>query len=162
MRIGQGFDVHKFVSGRSLVLGGVKIDYQLGLEGHSDADALTHAVIDALLGAAGLGDIGMHFPDTDPTYRNASSIGLLEQVAKTVTRAGFRIANIDATVFAEKPKIGPYREAMAEKLANAAGLDATRVNVKAKTSEGLGFIGREEGIAASAVALLEEGHEARL
>lgn len=143
-------------------MGGVKIDYLLGLEGHSDADALTHAVIDALLGAAGLGDIGMHFPDTDPAYRNASSIGLLEHVAKTVTRAGFHIANIDATVFAEKPKIGPYREAMAEKLAKAAGLDATRVNVKAKTSEGLGFIGREEGIAASAVALLEDSHETRV
>jgi 2-C-methyl-D-erythritol 2,4-cyclodiphosphate synthase len=158
VRIGQGFDVHRFVSGRQLILGGVEIDYPFGLEGHSDADVLTHAVIDALLGAAGLGDIGMHFPDTDPAFRDASSIGLLRAIREKVIARGYRIANIDATVFAEKPKIGPYRAAMAEQLAIAVGVKPNRVNVKATTTEGLGFTGRQEGIAASAVALLEESN----
>ncbi len=156
MRIGQGFDVHRFASGRKLILGGVEIDYPLGLEGHSDADVLTHAVIDALLGAAGLGDIGMHFPDTDPAFRDASSVGLLRVIREKIVGLGFRIANIDATVFAEKPKIAPYRVAMEERLATVVGLSADRVNVKATTTEGLGFTGRQEGIAASAVALLED------
>ncbi|MFH0821916.1 MAG: 2-C-methyl-D-erythritol 2,4-cyclodiphosphate synthase [Pseudomonadota bacterium] len=156
MRIGYGFDAHRFGEGRKLVLGGVHIDFPTGLEGHSDADVLTHARIDALLGAASLGDIGMHFPDTDPTYRDASSIHLLETVSKAVDALGFVIENIDTTVFAQVPKIGPYRASMVENLARAASIDADLVNVKATTTEGLGFIGRVEGIAAAAVVLLKE------
>ncbi len=156
MRVGQGFDVHRFASGRKLIVGGVEIDHPFGLEGHSDADVLTHAIIDALLGAAALGDIGGHFPDTDPTYRDASSIGLLEAITEKINGLGYRIANIDSTVFVEKPRIAPYRAAMVEKLASATGLSPERVNVKATTTERLGFTGRQEGIAASAVALLEE------
>ncbi|MGO9571901.1 MAG: 2-C-methyl-D-erythritol 2,4-cyclodiphosphate synthase [Desulfomonilaceae bacterium] len=156
MRIGHGFDAHKFVENRKLILGGETIPYHLGLEGHSDADVLTHALIDALLGAAGLGDIGMHFPDSDPTYRNASSISLLEIIVDAVRALGFRIANLDVTVLAQGPKIGPFRAAMVGNLAEAVGIEPDRVNVKATTTEGLGFIGRAEGIAASAVVLLEE------
>jgi 2-C-methyl-D-erythritol 2,4-cyclodiphosphate synthase len=156
VRIGQGFDVHRFTSRRKLILAGVEIAHTHGLEGHSDADVLTHAVIDALLGAAGLGDIGMHFPDTDPAYRDASSIGLLETIAQKIKQLGYRIGNIDTTVFAEKPRIAPYRAAMVAKLASAAGVGPERVNVKATTTERLGFTGRQEGIAASAIALLEE------
>ncbi len=137
-------------------MGGVEIDHPFGLEGHSDADVLTHAIIDALLGAAALGDIGGHFPDTDPRYRDASSIRLLEAITEKINGLGYRIANIDSTVFAEKPRIAPYRAAMVEKLASATGLSPERVNVKATTTERLGFTGRQEGIAASAVALLEE------
>ena len=156
MRVGHGFDAHKFSKDRKLILAGVMIDYPVGLEGHSDADVLTHAVIDALLGAAGLGDIGMHFPDTDPAYRDASSIGLLEVVSKAVNSLGFQISNIDVTILAQKPRIGLFRAAMVDNLATATGIAPDRVNIKATTTEGLGFIGRSEGIAASAVALLEE------
>jgi len=156
VRIGQGFDAHKFAKDRKLVLGGEPIDYPMGLEGHSDADVLTHAVIDALLGAAALGDIGMHFPDTDPAYRDASSISLLEVIVRAVESVGFRISNIDATIFAQSPKIGPFRAAMVDNLATVMGIAPEQVNIKATTTEGMGFIGRSEGIAASAVVLLEE------
>ena len=155
MRIGQGFDAHRLVADRRLILGGVDIDYPFGLEGHSDADVLVHAVIDALLGAAGLGDIGMMFPDTDPKYKGASSIGLLSDVCARIVLLGFKISNIDVTLFAEKPKIGPYRESMRRNLAHALAIDVNRVNIKATTTEGLGFIGRHEGLAASAVAMIE-------
>jgi 2-C-methyl-D-erythritol 2,4-cyclodiphosphate synthase len=154
LRIGHGFDAHKFVEDRKLVLGGETIPYPLGLEGHSDADVLTHALIDALLGAAGLGDIGMHFPDTDPAYRDVSSISMLETIVGAVRSLGFRIANLDVTVLAQAPKIGPVRAAIVGNLAEAVGIEPDRVNVKATTTEGLGFIGRAEGIAASAVVLL--------
>lgn len=156
MRVGQGFDTHRLVEGRKLVLAGVEIAYPLGLLGHSDADVAAHAVIDALLGAAGLGDIGMHFPDSDPTYRDASSMRLLETTCDAVRSLGYRIANIDVTIIAEEPKIGRFRGAMVGNLADATGVEADRVNVKATTTEGLGFAGRKEGIAALAVALLEE------
>ena len=155
MRVGQGFDAHKLVEGRKLILGGVQIEHPTGLDGHSDADVLTHAVIDALLGAAGLGDIGMHFPDSDPAYKDASSIGMLEIIATAVHGMGFRIVNIDATILEQKPKIGPHRAAMVGNLALATGVEPDRVNVKATTTEGLGFIGRSEGIAAAAVVSLE-------
>jgi len=156
LRIGQGFDAHRLAADRRLILGGVDIDYPFGLEGHSDADVLVHAVIDALLGAAGLGDIGMMFPDTDPKYKGASSLGLLSDVCGKIVRSGFKISNVDVTLFAEKPKIGPYRESMRQNVADALAIDVNRVNIKATTTEGLGFIGRHEGLAASAVALLEE------
>ena len=159
MRIGHGFDVHKFVENRKLILGGETIPYPLGLEGHSDADVLTHALIDALLGAAGLGDIGMHFPDTDPAYRDVSSISMLETIVDAVRALGFRIVNLDVTVLAQAPKIGPVRAAIVGNLAEAVGIEPDRVNVKATTTEGLGFIGRAEGIAASAVVLLEEDEQ---
>ena len=159
MRIGHGFDAHKFVENRKLILGGETIPYPLGLEGHSDADVLTHALIDALLGAAGLGDIGMHFPDTDPSYRDASSISMLETIVDAVRALGFRIVNLDVTVLAQAPKIGPVRAAIVGNLAEAVGIEPDRVNVKATTTEGLGFIGRAEGIAASAVVLLEEDEQ---
>ncbi len=155
MRIGQGFDAHKFAEGRKLVLGGEVIDYSLGLEGHSDADVLTHALIDALLGAAGLGDIGMHFPDSDPTYRDAHSLDLLKVICEAVRSLGFRIANVDTTVFAQHPKIAPYRAAMVGNLASTLDIEPECVNVKATTTEGMGFLGRGEGIAAAAVVLLE-------
>jgi len=155
LRIGQGFDAHKFVEGRKLVLGGEVIDYSLGLEGHSDADVLTHALIDALLGAAGLGDIGMHFPDSDPTYTDACSLDMLKVICQAVHGLGFRIANIDTTVFAQSPRIAPCRAAIVGNLASTVGVDPERVNVKATTTEGMGFVGRGEGIAASAVVLLE-------
>ncbi len=155
LRIGQGFDVHRLVPGRSLILGGEEIEYPKGLEGHSDADVLTHALIDAILGAAGLGDIGMHFPDTDPAFRDASSIGMLQAVCSKVSRLGWKVSNIDITVFAENPKLGPYRKAIVSNLADAVGIAVDRVNLKATTTERLGFIGRGEGIAASAVALLD-------
>ncbi|MFA6220815.1 MAG: 2-C-methyl-D-erythritol 2,4-cyclodiphosphate synthase [Desulfomonilaceae bacterium] len=156
MRIGQGFDAHRLVADRRLILGGVDIDHPFGLEGHSDADVLVHAVIDALLGAAGLGDIGMMFPDTDPKYKGASSIGLLSDVCARIVLLGLKISNVDVTLFAEKPKIGPYRESMRRNVSEALAIDVNRVNIKATTTEGLGFIGRHEGLAASAVALLEE------
>jgi len=155
VRIGQGFDAHSFAEGRKLVLGGEVIDHPLGLEGHSDADVLTHALIDALLGAAGLGDIGMHFPDSDPTYKGASSLDMLKVICQAVEALGFRVANIDTTVLAQLPRIGPYRAAIVGNLASTLGIDPERVNVKATTTEGMGFIGRGEGIAASAVVLLE-------
>lgn len=156
MRIGQGFDAHRFDETRRLVLGGVEIDHPLGLLGHSDADVLLHAIIDALLGAAGLGDIGMRFPDTNPDYRGISSLLLLADVVREIGLLGYSIANVDATIMAQKPKIGPYRDKMTQSVSQCLGIDVSRVNIKATTTEKMGFVGREEGIAASAVVLLEE------
>ena len=156
MRIGHGYDVHKLVEGRELILGGVKIDHHLGLLGHSDADVLLHAVSDALLGAAGLGDIGKHFPDTDPQYKGADSLELLRIVGQKVAEKGYRVSNIDVTMIAQKPKLRPYIETMERNIAAAVGIDADRVNVKATTEERLGFTGSEEGMACHAVCLLEE------
>ncbi|AFM23802.1 2-C-methyl-D-erythritol 2,4-cyclodiphosphate synthase [Desulfomonile tiedjei] len=155
MKIGQGFDSHRLVPGRRLVLGGQHIEYPLGLEGHSDADVVIHAVIDALLGAAGLGDIGMHFPDSDPAYKDASSVAMLETVAQAIDSLNFVIVNIDVTICAQAPKIGPVRHLMIGNLSAALKIDPDRINIKATTTEGLGFVGRGEGIAAFAVALLE-------
>jgi 2-C-methyl-D-erythritol 2,4-cyclodiphosphate synthase len=155
LRIGQGFDIHRLVPGRKLILAGEEIDFPLGLDGHSDADVLAHAIIDALLGAAGLGDIGSHFPDTDPAYLDASSMALLEIVSRAVEEMGYRIVNIDCTVFAEEPRIGPYRGDMVGNIATATGLECEQVNLKAKTAEKLGTIGTGEAIAAAAVVLLE-------
>lgn len=156
MRIGHGYDVHKLVPGRDLILGGVKLEHSAGLLGHSDADVVTHAVMDALLGAAGLGDIGQMFPDTDPQYAGADSLELLTRVAARLRAAGFRVGNVDATIIAQKPKLAGAIEEMRANLAGAMGVEAGRVNVKATTEERLGFTGREEGIAAHAVALIEE------
>ena len=156
MRIGHGYDVHKLVEGRDLILGGVKIDHSLGLLGHSDADVLLHAVSDALLGAAGLGDIGKHFPDTDPQYKGADSLKLLEIVAQRVNAAGYRVGNIDVTMIAQKPKLRPHIEQMEKNIASAVGIDVSRINVKATTEEKLGFTGTEQGMACHAVCLLEE------
>ena len=156
MRIGHGYDVHKLVECRDLILGGVKIPFHLGLLGHSDADVLLHAVSDALLGAAGLRDIGYHFPDTDPAYKGADSLKLLEVVGQKVREAGYRVSNVDVTLIAQKPKVGPYIEAMTQNIANALQLPLSRVNVKATTEEHLGFTGRLEGISCHAVCLLEE------
>ena len=156
MRIGHGYDVHKLVEGRDLILGGVKIDHRLGLLGHSDADVLLHAVSDALLGAAGLGDIGVHFPDTDPQYKGADSAKLLEIVGQKVAAAGYRISNIDVTMIAQRPKLKPHIPQMRANIAKVLGLDESRVNVKATTEEKLGFTGREEGLSCHAVCLLEE------
>ena len=155
MRIGQGYDVHRLVEGRDLVLGGVKIPYEKGLLGHSDADVLVHAVMDALLGAAGERDIGYHFPDTDERYKGASSIVLLEEVMKILASKGLKPVNIDATIMAQKPKLSPFIEEMRENIAWATGLDKDFVNVKATTEEGLGFTGTGEGMKASAVCLIE-------
>lgn len=157
LRIGQGFDVHRFAVGRRLVLGGVEIAHERGLAGHSDADVLTHAICDALLGAAALGDIGRHFPDTDPRYKDADSLELLAQVARLVHDAGWRIGNIDSTVIAQAPRLAPHIDTMRARLAAAAGVEAAQIGVKATTSEGLGFTGRAEGIAAMATALLVGG-----
>ena len=156
MRIGHGYDVHRLVEGRDLILGGVKIPYKTGLDGHSDADVLLHAVSDALLGAAGLGDIGKHFPDTDPQYKGADSLKLLEIVGQRVASAGYRISNIDVTMIAQKPKLKPHIPQMKQNIADTLGLDPDRVNVKATTEEHLGFTGREEGLSCHAVCLLEE------
>lgn len=156
MRIGHGYDVHKLVEDRDLILGGVKIPFELGLLGHSDADVLLHAVSDALLGAAGLGDIGKHFPDTDPQYKGADSLELLRIVGQKVAQAGYRISNIDVTLMAQKPKVRPYIDTMQGNIAAALGIDSGRVNVKATTEEGLGFTGSLEGMACHAVCLLEE------
>ena len=155
MRIGQGFDVHALVPGRRLVLGGVEIPHPLGLEGHSDADVLLHAVCDALLGAAALGDIGRHFPDTDPAYRGADSRVLLREVVSRVRAAGFAPVNVDATIIAQAPRMAPHIPAMVANLAADIALPPSAVNVKATTTERLGFSGRGEGIAAQAVCLLE-------
>jgi 2-C-methyl-D-erythritol 2,4-cyclodiphosphate synthase len=154
MRIGQGFDVHALVAGRPLVIGGVTIPYERGLEGHSDADVLLHAVCDALLGAAALGDIGRHFPDTDAAYRNADSRVLLRKVGELVRAAGFRIENVDSTIIAQAPRMAPHIGAMVANIATDLGLAVGQVNVKAKTTEKLGFAGRGEGIAADAIAML--------
>jgi 2-C-methyl-D-erythritol 2,4-cyclodiphosphate synthase len=153
--IGIGYDSHRLIEGRRLVLGGVEIPHERGLDGHSDADVLAHAVIDALLGAAGLGDIGEHFPDSDERFKDADSMQLLGIVVTTVIAAGFEIVNVDCTVVMETPKLGPQRQAIRERLANALGLALERVNVKATTGEGMGFVGRGEGVAALAVASLQ-------
>jgi 2-C-methyl-D-erythritol 2,4-cyclodiphosphate synthase len=153
-RSGIGYDVHPLVKGRKLVLGGVTVPYEKGLKGHSDADVLLHAVSDAVLGAAGQGDIGMHFPDTDQRYKGISSLRLLVQVRKVIERAGFKVSNIDCVLLAEAPKIGPYRRKMCRNIAKALDVGFDRVNVKATTNEGLGFIGRKEGMAAYATATL--------
>ena len=156
MRIGHGYDVHRRVEGRDLILGGVKISHKTGLDGHSDADVLLHAVSDALLGAAGLGDIGRHFPDTDPKYKGADSLELLRIVGEKVATAGYRVSNIDVTLIAQKPKVKDYIPQMQSNIASVLHLEANRVNVKATTEERLGFTGREEGMACHAVCLLEE------
>ena len=156
MRIGHGYDVHKLVEGRDLILGGVKIDYEKGLLGHSDADVLLHAVSDALLGAAGLGDIGRHFPDTDPKYKGADSLMLLREVYRKISEKGFRVGNIDVTMIAQKPKLKDFIPQMRENIAAAVNVSPDRVNVKATTEEKLGFTGSGEGMACHAVCLLEE------
>ncbi len=156
MNIGIGYDVHKLVAGRKLVLGGVVIPFEKGLLGHSDADVLVHAVCDALLGAAAMGDIGLHFPDTDPRFKNISSIKLLTETNAMVRDKGFTIGNIDVIIFAEAPKIGPYRKMMQEKLASTVEVDPGCINIKATTTEGLGIIGKGDGIGAMSVALLEK------
>ena len=156
MRIGHGYDVHKLVEGRDLILGGVKISHEVGLLGHSDADVLLHAVSDALLGAAGLGDIGKHFPDTDPQYKGADSLKLLQIVGEKVAAAGYRISNIDVTMIAQRPKLRPHIAQMEQNIALALNLETARVNVKATTEERLGFTGEELGMACHAVCLLEE------
>ena len=155
-RIGFGYDSHRFTTGRPLVLGGVRVDYEVGLAGHSDADAVLHAVIDALLGAAGLGDIGEHFPDRDDRYRNADSAVLTAHAVGLVTATGYRIANCDVTVVTELPKLGPYKHAMRERIAALLNVEPTQINVKAKTNEKMGWIGQGEGLAATAVVLLEK------
>ncbi|MGE0085543.1 MAG: 2-C-methyl-D-erythritol 2,4-cyclodiphosphate synthase [Desulfococcaceae bacterium] len=154
MRIGLGYDIHQLVSGRKLVLGGVQIPFEKGLLGHSDADVLIHAVCDALLGAAGMGDIGQHFPDTDITYKDIDSKILLNRTCEMIRAKGFSIINLDTTIFAQAPKISPYRQQMSEVMAAAMGIEAGCVNIKATTTEGLGMIGAGEGIAAMCVALL--------
>ncbi len=154
MRIGQGYDVHRLVEGRKLIIGGVDIPYEKGLLGHSDADVLVHAVMDALLGAAALGDIGQHFPDSDERYKGISSIALLKEVGKILQENGYMIENIDSTVIAQRPKLLPYRPQMAENIAAALGIEKEQVSVKATTEEGLGFTGTGEGISAQAIALL--------
>ena len=156
MRIGHGYDVHRLVEGRDLILGGVKIDYEKGLLGHSDADVLLHAVSDALLGAAGMGDIGRHFPDTDPKYKGADSLELLREVYRKISEKGFRVGNIDVTMIAQKPKLKDFIPQMQENIAAAVGVAPDRVNVKATTEEKLGFTGSGEGMACHAVCLLED------
>lgn len=154
MRVGMGYDVHKLVEGRDLIVGGVNIPHTLGLLGHSDADVLLHAIMDALLGAAGLGDIGKHFPDTDPAYKGISSIRLMEHVAALIAEKGYVVENIDATIIAQKPKMRPHIPQMEENIAKAMGISADRINVKATTEEGLGFTGAEEGISSQAICCL--------
>ncbi len=156
MRIGHGYDVHRLAEGRRLILGGVEIPFEKGLLGHSDADVLAHAVMDALLGAAALGDIGKLFPDSDPAYEGADSLVLLKRVAEALGENGYAVGNVDATVLAQRPKLAPHIPLMREKLAAAMGVDPGRVSVKATTEEGLGFTGSGEGIAAHAVALINE------
>lgn len=161
MRVGIGYDVHRFKEGRRLVIGGIEIPGEVGLVGHSDADVLLHAIIDALLGAAGLGDIGQHFPPDDPQWKNARSLDLLGRVLVLVREAAFEVGNVDATVIAERPRLAAHIPAMRERIASALGIDMGRVNLKAKTHEGLGALGRGEGIAAMAVALAEEKGEGK-
>jgi len=155
VRVGIGYDVHPLKSGRDLILGGVKIDHATGLDGHSDADVLTHAVIDALLGAAALGDIGAHFPDTDPRWKGRSSLDLLETVGTTVEKAGYRVVNVDTTLIAEQPRLHPFLAEMQRNIAARLGIEPGLVNVKATSPEGLGALGQKAGIAAQAVALIE-------
>jgi len=156
LRIGHGYDVHRLTEGRKLILGGVQVPFELGLDGHSDADVLLHAVMDALLGAAAMGDIGQHFPDSDPAYEGVSSMVLLRSVGGLLRHGGFAVVNIDATVLAQAPKLAPYIEEMRRRIAEALGIDFHRVSVKATTEEHLGFTGRQEGVAAHAVALIEK------
>lgn len=156
LRIGHGYDVHRLVSGRKLILGGVEIPYEKGLDGHSDADVLTHAVMDALLGACGLGDIGRHFPDSDERYRGISSLLLLDHVAALLRQQGYGVVNVDVTLIAQAPKVGPYRQQMADNLATHMGISSEQINVKATTEEHLGFTGSGEGMACHAVALVEK------
>lgn len=158
-RVGIGYDVHRLVPGRKLVIGGVEIPGDLGLEGHSDADVLLHAMMDALLGAAGLPDIGHYFPPSDERFRGVSSVALLLEVARTVEGDGWRVSNLDSTVVAERPRLAPYISRMKDAIGAALGIDAGRIGIKATTNEGLGFAGRAEGIAAMAVALLQRGEE---
>lgn len=158
MRIGHGYDVHPFVAGRDLILGGVKIPHNKGLAGHSDADALIHAVCDACLGAAGLGDIGRHFPDTDPQYKNIDSRILLRQVKQAIQTKGWRVENIDTTIVAQAPRLAPFMDRMRANLAQDLGIPADSVNIKAGTTEKMGFTGREEGIAVHAVVLLQSSN----
>lgn len=160
MRVGHGFDVHAFASGRRLVLGGVDVPYEKGLAGHSDADVLLHAICDACLGAAGLGDIGRHFPDTDSRYENIDSRELLREVGERLRREGWRVSNVDSTVVAQAPKLAPYLDTMRDNIAADLGLDNNQVNVKATTTEKLGYTGRGEGIAAYAVVLIWQPPEA--
>ena len=155
MRIGMGYDVHKLVPNRDLILGGVKIPHELGLLGHSDADVLLHSIMDALLGAAALGDIGKHFPDTDPAYKGADSVKLLEHVGRLIREAGYSIENIDATIIAQRPKMRPHIDTMRRNINEALGIELDQINVKATTEEGLGFTGSEEGISAQAICLLQ-------
>ena len=157
MRIGHGYDVHRLVPDRALILGGVRLDYPLGLEGHSDADVLTHAVMDALLGAAGLGDIGRHFPDSDPSYKGIDSQKLLARVRDLLRERGFRVGNVDVTLIAQAPKLAPHIPEMKRTLADTLQIEPQRLNLKATTEERLGFTGRGEGISCHAVCLLEEG-----
>ena len=159
MRIGMGYDVHKLVEGRDLIMGGVNIPHTLGLLGHSDADVLLHAIMDAVLGAAGLGDIGKHFPDTDPAYKGISSIKLMEHVAALIAEKGYVVENIDATIIAQKPKMRPHIPQMEENIAKAMGISADQINVKATTEEGLGFTGTEEGISSQAICCLTTIYE---
>lgn len=156
MRVGMGYDVHKLTEGRKLILGGVDIPWEKGLLGHSDADVLIHAVMDALLGAAALGDIGKHFPDTDPAYKGISSIKLLVYVVELLRKQGYAVGNIDATVIAQKPKMAPHIPQMRKNMADALGIPESKINIKATTEEGLGFTGRGEGIASQAICLLIE------
>ena len=156
MRIGHGYDVHRLVEGRDLILGGVKIEYEKGLLGHSDADVLLHAVSDALLGAAGLGDIGRHFPDTDPKYKGADSLELLRQVAGKIAAAGYRVGNVDVTMIAQRPKLKDFIPRMEENIASALDVEPGRINVKATTEERLGFTGSGEGMSCHAVCLIDK------
>jgi len=153
-RVGTGYDVHCLTENRQLIIGGVNIPHHLGLLGHSDADVLTHAVMDAMLGAAGLGDIGLHFPDSDAAYKDASSLCMLKEVGRLLAKEGWSVENIDATIIAQAPKLSPYREVMVQNISQALGLEAIAVNIKATTEEGLGFTGLEQGIAAQAVCLI--------
>ena len=155
MRVGQGYDVHRFTVGRKLIIGGMEIPFEMGLDGHSDADVLVHAIMDALLGAAALGDIGKLFPDTDEAYAGADSIKLLQKVGMLLEENGYQIVNIDSTIIAQQPKMRPFIEGMCQNIADALQIQMDQVSVKATTEEGLGFTGRKEGIAASAIALLK-------
>ena len=156
LRIGQGYDVHRLVEGRDLILGGVKVPYEKGLLGHSDADVLLHAIMDALLGAAAMGDIGKLFPDSDPAFKGASSVKLLEEVGRRLKAAGYMVVNVDATLVAQAPKVSPFTETMRENTAEALGIAKEQVNIKATTEERLGFTGDGSGMAAQAIALLEK------
>ncbi|MBT8332149.1 MAG: 2-C-methyl-D-erythritol 2,4-cyclodiphosphate synthase [Deltaproteobacteria bacterium] len=155
MRIGIGYDIHRLVKGRPLIIGGLPITYDKGLLGHSDADVLTHAICDALLGAAGLGDIGTHFPDSDPQYKDISSLRLLTETCRLLTEKGFRIVNLDATLIAEAPRLTPHHPEMQTRLADAMNINAANINIKATTTEGLGVIGKGEGIAAMCIAMID-------